>query len=280
MNKIYKLLSITMLSAAATVSFADDNKVVATYNDIKVTEKEVVTKMLQQPQIRPMLEKKSFSELDQGLRGHLVRNFVIAKLVEKKANEEKIKDTPEFAKKLEETKEQLAQQILLENIVSESVTDKAVSEEYNKMVAELKGKKEVKASHILVETEEKAKEIKAKLDKGGKFEDLAAEYSMDEGSKNKGGELDYFGEGQLVPEFEKAAFNMKAGELSAPVKSQFGWHIIKVKDVRAVEIPPKSEVESGIKGGLQKKAVEKYIDSILDKANLKITVEYPSDKAE
>lgn len=280
MNKISKLLSITMLSAAASVCFADDNTVVATYNDIKVTEKEVVTKMLQQPQIRPMLESKSFSELDQGLRGHLVRNFVIAKLVEKKAKEEKIKETAEFAKKLEETKDQLAQQILLEKVINESVTEKAVADEYNKMVAELKGKKEIKASHILVETEEKAKEIKAKLDKGGKFEELAAEYSMDEGSKNKGGELEYFGEGQLVPEFEKAAFSMKAGELSAPVKSQFGWHIIKVKDVRALEIPPKSEVESGIKGGLQKKAVEKYVDSLLEKADLKITVEYPSDKAE
>ena len=279
MNTITKLLSITVLSASATLSWADDNKIVATYNDVKVTEKEVVEKMMQQPQMRPLLENKSFNEIDQGLRGHLVRNYVIAKLVAERAKQEKIQDTAEFATKLKDTKEQLAQQILLENIIKANVNDKMIDKEYKSMVAELTGKKEVKASHILVESEDKAKEIKAKLDKGAKFDELAAEYSMDEGSKNKGGQLDYFGEGQLVPEFEKAAFSMKSGQLSDPVKTQFGWHIIKVVDIRDVAIPPKAEVEAGIKGNLQKKAVEKYIDEMLDTAKLKITVEYPSDSA-
>ena len=91
--------------------------------------------------------------------------------------------------------------------------------------------KEVNASHILVEDEKTAKEVKAKLDKGEDFAELAKEYSKD-GSAQTGGELGFFGEGAMVPEFEEAAFSMKVGEISEPVKSQFGYHIIKVNEIQ------------------------------------------------
>ena len=91
--------------------------------------------------------------------------------------------------------------------------------------------KEVNASHILVDDEKTAKEVKAKLDKGEDFAELAKEYSKD-GSAQSGGELGFFGEGAMVPEFEEAAFSMKVGEISEPVKSQFGYHIIKVNEIQ------------------------------------------------
>lgn len=91
-------------------------------------------------------------------------------------------------------------------------------------------KEEVKARHILVEDEETAREVKEKIDKGGDFEELAKEYSTDTGTKDKGGDLGYFGKGKMVKEFEDAAFSLDIGEVSEPVKSEYGFHIIKVED--------------------------------------------------
>lgn len=89
---------------------------------------------------------------------------------------------------------------------------------------------QVKASHILVESEETANEVKAKLNDGEDFAELAGEYSIDPGSKDNGGELGYFGRGRMVPEFEEASFNLEVGKISEPVKTSNGYHIIKVED--------------------------------------------------
>ncbi len=97
-------------------------------------------------------------------------------------------------------------------------------------------KKELKASHILVADEKTATEVKAKLDKGEDFAKLAKEYSTDTGSKDAGGELGWFGPDKMVPEFSKAAYALKKGEISAPVKTQYGYHIIKLEDIRDAKV--------------------------------------------
>ena len=95
----------------------------------------------------------------------------------------------------------------------------------------------MQARHILVDTKEKAEEIIGKIKAGGDFAALAKENSKDPGSKEDGGMLGFFGRNQMVPEFEKAAFELKKGEISAPVQSQFGWHVIKVEDRREKKPP-------------------------------------------
>ncbi len=97
-------------------------------------------------------------------------------------------------------------------------------------------KKELKASHILVADEKTANEVKAKLDKGEDFAKLAKQYSTDTGSKDAGGELGWFGPDKMVPEFSKAAYSLKKGEISAPVKTQYGYHIIKLEDIRDAKV--------------------------------------------
>ena len=92
----------------------------------------------------------------------------------------------------------------------------------------LKPEEEVPARHILVETEDKAKELKEKIKSGGDFAALAKENSKDPGSKDDGGNLGYFGRGQMVPQFEEVVFKLNKGEVSDPVKTQFGWHLVKV----------------------------------------------------
>ncbi|PLR67451.1 MULTISPECIES: peptidylprolyl isomerase [Bacillaceae] len=145
-----------------------------------------------------------------------------------------------------------------------------VTEEDTKQYYEsLKGK--VQASHILVEDEKTAKEIKSRLDKGEKFEDLAKEASKDPSGQN-GGDLGWFGEGQMVPEFEKAAFALKEGEVSEPVKSEFGYHIIKVtKTVKPYE-EMKKELEKEVKTQKtsQPDAVQGALDKALKEADVKV----------
>lgn len=121
--------------------------------------------------------------------------------------------------------------MLQEAAISEDmdITDEDLKEYYDQKNTE------VKAQHILVDDEETANEVKKKLDDGEKFEDLVAEYSTDEASAESDGDLGYFSAGDMIPEFEEVAFSMESGDISDPVQSQFGYHIIKVNDVREKE---------------------------------------------
>lgn len=125
-----------------------------------------------------------------------------------------------------ELKKLLKDQLLIEKAAIKDV--KVTEDEIKKKYEEYKP--EIRASHILVKDEKTAKEVKSKLEAGDKFEDVAKEYSTDTASAEKGGDLDFFGPGQMVPEFEEAAYALDVNEVSDPVKSQHGWHIIKVTE--------------------------------------------------
>lgn len=125
----------------------------------------------------------------------------------------------------------LKDQLLIEKAALKDVkvTEEEVKTKYDEY------QPEIRASHILVEDEAKAKEIKAKLDAGEDFAELAKENSTDPGSAANGGDLDFFGQGAMVPEFEEAAYALEVGEISDPVQSQHGWHIIKVTEKKEKE---------------------------------------------
>lgn len=121
---------------------------------------------------------------------------------------------------------------------------------YDKEVAGAKGEEEVHARHILVESEAKAKELRERIVKGADFAELARTFSKDPGSKQDGGSLGFFGRGQMVPQFEEAAFKLKAGEVSEPIQSQFGWHIIRVEERKALQPPPFEAVKDRLAAAL------------------------------
>lgn len=168
-----------------------------------------------------------------------------------------------------ELKELLKPQLLIEKAGLKEVkaSEKEMKEYYENL------KPEIKARHILVDSEEKAKEVKAKLDGGAKFEDLAKEYSTDPGSKDKGGDLGWFGAGAMVPEFEQAAYALKKDEISGPVKSDNGWHIIQLTDKKEKKSynDMKKEVEYQVKvAKLDSETIQKVIDKEIKAANVKI----------
>ena len=152
------------------------------------------------------------------------------------------------------------------------VTDAEIQAEYDKFVAANSGK-EYKASHILVEKEADAKAIIASIKKGAKFEDIAKKQSKDPGSGAKGGDLDWANPASYVSEFSEALVKLEKGKMTeAPVKSQFGWHVIRLDDVRQAELPKLEDVKPQVAQQLQQQKLAKFQEDLRAKAK----VEYPT----
>ncbi|MCG7337514.1 peptidylprolyl isomerase [Sporosarcina sp. ACRSM] len=132
-------------------------------------------------------------------------------------------------------------------------------------------KKEIHARHILVEDEKTAKEVRKKLEEGGDFEKLAKEYSTEPAAQDTGGDLGWFGTGRMVPEFEKAAFALKKGEISEPVKSSFGYHVIELLDTREAEVEATDEeLKATVEDNLKRAKFEEKLISLLKDSNIDI----------
>jgi len=189
--------------------------------------------------------------------------FVNSKLVYQAAKEAKIEETPEYKRQLVTAKEDLARKLYLEKQVEERVTDKAIQDLYNDYKSKFESQKEIKAKHILVDSEEKAKEVINKLKKGEDFVKLANEYSRDQA------ELGYFTADMMVPEFSKAAFAMNKGAYSTtPVKTEFGYHVILVEDIRASKPLELDVVKPQLRNMVTQKAIAQIFDDLQNKAKI------------
>ncbi len=148
------------------------------------------------------------------------------------------------------------------------VTDEEIKAEYDKFAA-ANGGKDYRARHILVEKEDQAKAIIAQLKKGAKFEDIAKKQSKDPGSGANGGDLDWANASSYVPEFSQALVKLKKGETTAvPVKTQFGWHVIRLDDVRDAQLPKLEEVKPQIAQQLQQQKLAKFQEELRGKAKI------------
>ncbi|MGB3783609.1 MAG: peptidylprolyl isomerase [Priestia megaterium] len=171
-----------------------------------------------------------------------------------------------------EVKDMLKVDILREKAATAGikVSDKELKKAYDEYKAQ---KPHIRASHILVKDEKTANEVEAKIKKGEDFASLAKEYSTDQQSAANGGDLGYFGEGQMVKEFEEAAYKLKKGEVSKPIKTEYGYHIIKLVDKKKVESfeKKKPELEQQIKRSKVDQAeANKKIQKELDKAKVEV----------
>ena len=156
-----------------------------------------------------------------------------------------------------------------EKHVSDSVPESEAKALYDERVKSLPSQEEVRARHILVETAEEAEKVRKELTDGGDFAELAAKYSKDRGGQN-GGDLGYFTRGQMVKPFEEAAFTLENGALSEPVKSDFGWHIIKVEDKRKRQPPAFEQVKDQITASLVQSKLQGAVQELRTKASVEI----------
>lgn len=157
---------------------------------------------------------------------------------------------------------------LVQRRIAEPVDAAAVQAAYDAQVAAFKPAKEFNASHILVATEGEAKAIAAQLKDGGDFAALAKEKSTDPGSGAQGGSLGWFGAGQMVPEFQAAVEALKPGEISAPVKSQFGWHVVRLDEARDTAFPPLDQVKAQMEDQVRQGKLEAEIAALREKATI------------
>ncbi|MGE5586563.1 MAG: peptidyl-prolyl cis-trans isomerase [Bacillota bacterium] len=181
----------------------------------------------------------------------------------------------QYGMTLDDLRGQIRTSLLLEAIASKDVTinEDEVKKYYDEHKDEFKEPEQVKARHILVNDEKTAKDIEKQLAAGADFAELAKAKSEDPGSKDKGGDLGYFGRGAMDPAFEKAAFSLKIGETSAPVKSSFGYHIIRVEDKKPERIPPLEEVRSEVEKRIKRekaKPASTVISELKDASQIKI----------
>ncbi len=208
-----------------------------------------------------------------------LEEMVKKELLYQEAIKKGLENDAEYQKRLEEFKKLTLISALFEKEVLEksTVSDQEITDFFESHQSEFSAPHEVKASHILVKTEEEAREVLRRLAEGERFSDVAKAVSVDKASAVKGGDLGYFSRGQMVPEFEHAAFHLNAGEVSDPVKTPFGYHIIKVVDVKrgpAVEFEKvKDMIVQKITSDKQKTVFDTYIADIKKKYEVTINVD-------
>jgi len=204
----------------------------------------------------------------EGIYPGLVDSLIDARLATADARSKNMSEDKEFKQQMARVERQLLQRVMLSRVIKEYVTEDAVKARYDAAAKELTGAEQVSARHILLKTEDDAKAVIAEVDKGGDFAELAKKKSTGP-SAATGGDLGFFGKGQMVPAFEKVAFSMKKGEhTKTPVKSQFGWHVIKVEGRKKQDVPTFEEMAPKLRNELSQEAGIAYIGKLREGAKI------------
>jgi parvulin-like peptidyl-prolyl isomerase len=274
----YKLLDITKSNKKQTsiekhgkILVPKEDRVIAKYNGKELYKSEIVKKLSLLFNGKLPGDKENFDDLDIKLRENFIRSYITGKLIEEEAKKTDIEDSLEYKERLAEFASQVLQRTFLENKSKEAVTEEKLKDSYKSLTLSWVDKEEVKASHILVSEEAEAKNIINEIKAGTSFEELAKTRSKDS-SKERGGDLGYFTRGQMVKSFEDVAFSLAIGAVSEPVKSDFGWHIIKVLDKRKLPLPEFDKVKSTLEQELIHNHLEKYTRKLIEDAKIEVLI--------
>ncbi|RDI61843.1 peptidylprolyl isomerase [Microvirga subterranea] len=247
--------------AAPAAAPADPAKVIARVNGIAITEGDLAVAAadpaLQLPNI-PEAQKRDM------LTGYLID----LKLGAKAAEAAKVGDSADFARKLAYNRDKALLDQYLEQEAQKAVTPEAARKLYDETAKSVTPEEEVRARHILVDSEEEAKKAAARVKGGEDFAKVAGELSKDPGSKTDGGDLGFFTRDRMVEPFAEAAFKLQPGQVSDPVKSQFGWHVIKVEEKRTKPVPSFDEMKDQVNAYLERKAQQDLIMGLRKEAKI------------
>jgi len=212
--------------------------------------------------------RASLSEQYQQLPDDVLFKGILDQLVQQETLEQSI---PEITRRdtlaLENDRRGYLSGVVLQQVVQSAVTDTVLQAAYDARFKDAAPQTEFNAAHILVDSEAKAAELKAQIDGGADFAELARANSTD-GAAQNGGDLGWFGLGMMVKPFEDAVVTMKAGEVNGPVQTDFGWHLIKLEGTRIANVPTLDDLRDELAAGIESKAVEDHIKVVSDAANI------------
>ncbi len=265
--------SLALLVAAAAPLHAQDAKdpVVAKVNGTEIHQSDLAVAEKEAGRLPPMS--------DAAKKDYLVQFMADVILVAKAAEDKKVDQSDAFKRKLAFERKKLLMTDLMETVAKDAVTDAALHKVYDDAIKQMGKQEEVHARHILIRAkpgDEKASEaaktkieaIIVKLKSGEDFVKLAKEDTEDPSGKANGGDLGYFTKDQMVPEFSKVAFELKKGDISGPVKTQFGWHVIKVEDKRLKPPPKFEDVKDQLVNFVQRKAQADLVSKLRTEAKI------------
>ncbi|NTV12407.1 MAG: peptidylprolyl isomerase [Desulfobulbaceae bacterium] len=264
-TKIVALVLLIALAAAKTATAAEKaaepEKPVATVNNIAI------------PQARLDLNLKAAAQQGQPdspeLRKQMKEELIDLELIAQEARKKGLDKQPEVGQIIEVTKQQILRNAFVQDYIkTHPVAEDKLKQIYESQKTALAGKKEYKIAHILVDSEKEAQGVAALLKNKGDFGKIAKEKSKDPESKGQGGELGWTNPAVFAPPFGEVMSKLNKGQISVPVKTQLGWHVIKLEDVRDFVIPPYEKVKANLEKRLQQTALQETVKAL--RANAKI----------
>lgn len=247
------ILSIAVVNSG---SVAAQEGVVARVGETEITEGDLAA-------AEALFASQTADMSEEARRSLLVDNLIDLELIIQAAEEQGLREDPAFKERAEFLAKQTLRSLYLERRLAESLSDAAVQREYDRLITQMPAVKEIRPSHILVASEEEAETAIARLDAGEKFDDVARDISLDEATKQEGGDLGFVAQDALLKEIGDAAASLVPGQYtSEPVKSAFGFHIVLLEERRERPPPEMAAVASQIRQSLQAAAMQKLTEDL------------------
>lgn len=271
-KKLIIIISIFVAISGAMVfalTMKSDDQIVATVNSNPVYLSEIHDKLNELLSANFIDKSFSYDNLNPEMKQNIIKSIIVGRLIGRKADEAKISESAEYKKIMELESDQIKQKLFLEANAKNAVTDTEIKQKYDDFVKSNENKEEVKASQIIFDTEEEAKAAYEKIKSGSSFEEV--QKSSDK-KNNEANELDYFNKEQMPEAFSNVAFSLVKDQVSEPVKTEFGWHLIKMLDKRKAKLPSFDEMSVRIKTELTQKFIQDFVENILRENKVEITL--------
>lgn len=282
MNKLTKISLFTglVIISLAGVYYAapeklgfEDTKtnldpVIASINGTDINKSELIPYLRDLANIESLQQWKTLDAIPPKLYQAALMNLAQDKLVRLAADKAEITSSPELKALIQKSANRITKISYLNSIAPQMVNDESIKKRYEELAASIDGKKEYRARHILLADKKEAKTIVKALKKRP-FEELAKLFSLDDKTGLRGGDLGYVLSGTLNPEFEKQVTRLKVGKTSKPFKTQFGWHIARLEDLRLAKPMPFEQAKPILRKQLEQQAARKYLDNLVATSEIK-----------